>query len=72
MSLLKKKKDKEFVMLHLQHGNLGGRGKMMSIEYLQNILKLRKKYRGMTHSWIENADGTIQECSDLLKPNILK
>jgi hypothetical protein len=47
MSLLKKRKDKEFVnknLLHLQHGNLGGRSKMTSIEYLQNILKLTKKY----------------------------
>jgi len=82
MSLLKKRKDKEFVnknLLHLQHGNLGGRSKMTSIEYLQNILKLRKKYNdtikvyhGLTHCWIENADGTTQESWDLLRPTVLK
>jgi hypothetical protein len=84
MSLLKKKKDKEFVnknLLHLQHGNLGGRSKMMSIEYLQNILKLRKKYedtiedkkyKGLTHCWIENLDGTTQESWDLLRPTVFK
>jgi hypothetical protein len=30
------------------------------------------EYKGITHCWIENADGTTQECSDLLRPTALK
>jgi hypothetical protein len=30
------------------------------------------KYRGITHCWIENPDGTTQECSDLLRHTVLK
>ncbi len=47
--------------------------------YIENSLALIFKtkqellqYKGIKDSSIENADGTIQECSDLLKPNILK
>ena len=65
----KRTKNKYMSIEHLHH--------IMRIEYLQNIFKLKKKhadtikakeYKGITHCWIENPDGTTQECLDLSKP----
>ncbi len=46
---------------------------MVHFYFPEEIIKTKAKFHNVQrYVWIENPDGTTQECSDLSKPNLFK